>query len=1025
MLSTSSAAVPGELFLKLISQHVQEHEKELLAGDLKFTLNPPCLTYLVERNAVLQRLMRSANNQLRLTAQDRTFLYVIFVMSKLPSVRIEPTNTTLSAIPDDSFALDLDVFASLTKLEIRRCRITSVRGLAATYPHIRRLVCDGSLRSLRDVLVDAAMQSPGSGAAAVTWPELTILRCPNNRLRDIDDSIQGLPALQVLDLSHNELSKLRNLEHCYSLRHVDLSYNLLINLSDINTHLGNIVTLSLAHNSISSTDGLNRLFSLQVLDLSSNLVADLGQIKRLQKLPFLRALRLRGNPICKKVDYRSVLLEVFGEVRDDDGDDQPVFELDGFPIDQPGAFQTPESKRKKRTRVPVIAEGDAETMTVPAVPPSSSPRSTSQHSDVESYQNKIESLRNESGPSWLVVLSEMEQERLEQQTKKEEARKDPPLKVPAPNKNRSLSVSGALAMSTESRQPGAARPPRPRIRFAAPEHQQPEPKENSDYRSFPTSLPETSGEEPEVPLASSPWGALPTSMSPPVYETTGVSPTRGFEVMRDTENTHEYLVDVIGRASDSSRMLSIGGDHVYEVDTDTGDVIRTRALDALLGVDQVAEPSTEPNPRPVIKLEFLVPDRHYTDVCMYRLEDDATLGELVHLLSAYVNRNGPASASGAPTVPSPQPDEVVVGTPTAGVVMAEARRFQCQSCAHVFVYQPPAHRPNDAPLGCPKCDSQFTIEAQATDLTETPVSTPPLAEDLSVSQDEILAAEASPGGEPLAEESPEIEIDPRLDLYVRLSVIQDDREEQTRIYLPCYHLVAGAPLATERQAHVCVTNTTIYIIGVGPKDSFVLCDSIDARMLERILPGMCTHLIRLQVSGERTHVLVVRDQRRARRFLSQLRAMVPGVDEGDDVVDQALLAIAKEVTGDDEVPQTVFSSYLYERADGGQFPARSPIPAGVVPRTLLSINEHLYLTTEDYSGVGKRQFVVTTEIAIQDVTEARVQGDLGLEIVVESEDTDQQQVVRLVNETRSEREQLLAHICDIWRGLFRVDLTVT
>ena len=64
-----------------------------------------------------------------------------------------------------------------------------------------------------------------------------------------------LPRLEYIDLSHNSLVDLEQLQYLSALTAVDLSHNNIRRLDMLHTKLGNIKTLSLAHNKLESLSG--------------------------------------------------------------------------------------------------------------------------------------------------------------------------------------------------------------------------------------------------------------------------------------------------------------------------------------------------------------------------------------------------------------------------------------------------------------------------------------------------------------------------------------------------------------------------------------------------------------------------------------------------------------------------------------------------------------------------------------------------------------------------------------------------
>ena len=85
---------------------------------------------------------------------------------------------------------------------------------------------------------------------------------------------------------------------------LDISYNRVRVLSNLDRVLGNIITLNLSHNNIESLDGLGKLYSLEVLNVGFNRIDDACEAAHLCRLPCLDSVVLEGNPIAEHAAYR-------------------------------------------------------------------------------------------------------------------------------------------------------------------------------------------------------------------------------------------------------------------------------------------------------------------------------------------------------------------------------------------------------------------------------------------------------------------------------------------------------------------------------------------------------------------------------------------------------------------------------------------------------------------------------------------------------------------------------------------------
>ncbi|KAH0630044.1 hypothetical protein JD844_012627 [Phrynosoma platyrhinos] len=186
-----------------------------------------------------------------------------------------------SNIQEHLLPFDLSIFKSLHQIQINHCGAKLIKGLTSSKHSLETLSVQFSATSMMEVLVPEAYEfdqwepegAPSScpvTAVIPTWRTLTTLDMSHNSIARIDDSVRLMPKIEFLDLSHNDVPLVENLQHLYNLIHLDLSYNKLATLEGIHTKIGNIKTLNLAGNHLEKLCGLNKLYSLVNLDLSNN-----------------------------------------------------------------------------------------------------------------------------------------------------------------------------------------------------------------------------------------------------------------------------------------------------------------------------------------------------------------------------------------------------------------------------------------------------------------------------------------------------------------------------------------------------------------------------------------------------------------------------------------------------------------------------------------------------------------------------------------------------------------------------------
>ncbi|XP_034020794.1 nischarin isoform X2 [Thalassophryne amazonica] len=229
-----------------------------------------------------------------------------------------------SSIEESTLPFDLSVFKSLLQMEISECSSQQIGGLSSLRSSLVTLTIHQSTDTMMSILVPEASEfsqweaegvEPSCPVTAIipVWRNLTTLDMSYNHIVSIDISVKLISKVEFLDLSHNQLSSVENLQYLYNLVHVDLSYNNLRVLEAAHTHLGNIKTLSLAGNQLDRLTGLAKLFSLVNLDLSHNQLTQLDEIRNIGSLPCLEKLSLSGNPIFITPDYRTKVLAQFGD----------------------------------------------------------------------------------------------------------------------------------------------------------------------------------------------------------------------------------------------------------------------------------------------------------------------------------------------------------------------------------------------------------------------------------------------------------------------------------------------------------------------------------------------------------------------------------------------------------------------------------------------------------------------------------------------------------------------------------------
>lgn len=195
-------------------------------------------------------------------------------------------------------SIEPDHFMALTELRVVNAPKFSWKALSKVVPLIRVLVCQNkSTSSLSDVLVTKDK---------LQWESLTRLDCIKNGLVRIDaDCLQLATSLQHLNLSHNSIIRVCNLDPCVHLTILDLSHNCIESMEGTAKMLPNLRILNLARNNLTGTRGLEQFPSLEILDLAFNSIKEWKDVKRLRDIMALESLFLIGNKaLMNAVQYR-------------------------------------------------------------------------------------------------------------------------------------------------------------------------------------------------------------------------------------------------------------------------------------------------------------------------------------------------------------------------------------------------------------------------------------------------------------------------------------------------------------------------------------------------------------------------------------------------------------------------------------------------------------------------------------------------------------------------------------------------
>lgn len=134
-----------------------------------------------------------------------------------------------------------------------------------------------------------------------------------------------LESILFLKLKNLGIHDLGCIGECVNLERLDLSGNNITNLAPL-ASLRLLSVLNLSANRISNLEPLRSCESLQNLNLAGNIINSIECLYDLQSLRKLESIRLKDNtynytnPVCRNCSYRTVVLEMFPNIKVLDGE---------------------------------------------------------------------------------------------------------------------------------------------------------------------------------------------------------------------------------------------------------------------------------------------------------------------------------------------------------------------------------------------------------------------------------------------------------------------------------------------------------------------------------------------------------------------------------------------------------------------------------------------------------------------------------------------------------------------------------
>lgn len=127
---------------------------------------------------------------------------------------------------------------------------------------------------------------------------------------------QSIPLTLIqLNISHNQLERIPNLEELEKLEYLNLSWNLIKNFAGTR-RMKALRELYLGHNKIQEVDSLTFCEGLVILDVSFNKINSIQTLAGLHLSKNLRAVDLEGNVFAQQAGYKEKILTLAPQITD-------------------------------------------------------------------------------------------------------------------------------------------------------------------------------------------------------------------------------------------------------------------------------------------------------------------------------------------------------------------------------------------------------------------------------------------------------------------------------------------------------------------------------------------------------------------------------------------------------------------------------------------------------------------------------------------------------------------------------------
>lgn len=197
--------------------------------------------------------------------------------------------------------IDISLFKNLKLLEIHRFSSSLLMGLKNLRSQLEYLICIRSTKTLKDVLENCG----GDKVQGYLWNELKEAVFCHNSIDYLDTSLEFVPQLHSIDLSHNRIRNAQYINCLSNLRYLNLGFNYIESVPAFNGQLcDSLQVLILRNNYVEDIKELATLVNLSELDLSNNCLIEHSQLLSLSYLQNLQRVVLQGNPLSYHPKHR-------------------------------------------------------------------------------------------------------------------------------------------------------------------------------------------------------------------------------------------------------------------------------------------------------------------------------------------------------------------------------------------------------------------------------------------------------------------------------------------------------------------------------------------------------------------------------------------------------------------------------------------------------------------------------------------------------------------------------------------------